>query len=149
MSAARPLRVLCVDDNQDAADTMAALLELHGYEVRACYDGASALGAVDEFQPDAFLLDLKMPGMDGLELASRLRSLAGPRPLLLVATTAQGTLEDQTRTALGGFHHHFTKPVQTADLLAALGRFAELVHPPGDPPDEPPSRTASLPNSSV
>src|SRR5436190_2223882 len=99
MGAVPPLRVICVDDNRDAADTMAAVLELYGYEVRACYDGPSALLAVDEFQPDAFLLDLKMPGMDGFELAAQIRSRAGPRPLLLVATTAQGTLEDKTRTA--------------------------------------------------
>ncbi|HJZ55149.1 MAG TPA: response regulator [Gemmataceae bacterium] len=120
-----PLRVLCVDDYPDAADALAAILELLGYESRACYDGPSALAAVEQFCPDACLLDLVMPGMDGLELAACLKKRTGPRPLLLIATTALGTLEDRTRTAVVGFHYHLVKPVDTPALLAALNRFAE------------------------
>jgi CheY-like chemotaxis protein len=97
-----------------------------GCEARACYDGPSALAAVGEFRPDACLLDLVMPGMGGLELAARLKATAGPQPLLLVATTALGDLEDRTRTALAGFHYHPTKPVDPPALLAALGRFARM-----------------------
>jgi CheY-like chemotaxis protein len=122
-----PLRVLVVDDNPDAADTLAAILGLLGYEARVCYDGASALAAVGEFRPDVCLLDLMMPLMDGLELAARLKARAGPRPLLLVATTALGSLEDRTRTALAGFHYHLTKPVDTSALLDALTRFGEVI----------------------
>jgi CheY-like chemotaxis protein len=127
LSPAAPLRVLCVDDNADAADALATVLELLGYDARACYDGRSALAAVGEFRPDACLLDLMMPGMDGLELAAQLKARAGPRPLLLVATTALGSLEDRTRTAMAGFHHHLTKPVDTPALLAALTQFGEVV----------------------
>jgi two-component system OmpR family response regulator len=122
-----PIRLLVVDDNRDAADALAAVLRLLGCEVRACYDGPSALATVEEFRPDACLLDLMMPGMDGLELATRLKARAGPRPLLFVATTALGSLEDQTRTALAGFHYHLTKPVDTSALMAALSRFREVI----------------------
>ena len=122
-AAARPVRVLICDDNHDAADTLAALVRLLGYEVTVCYDGPSALRAVGGFRPDACLLDLMMPRMDGVELAGRLREATGPRPMLLVATTALGAVEDRTRTALAGFHYHLVKPVDSSTLLDALGRF--------------------------
>jgi CheY-like chemotaxis protein len=122
-----PLRVLCVDDHPDAADALAAVLVLLGYEARACYDGPSALAQVDEFCPDVCVLDLAMPGMDGMELAARLKARAGRQPLLLVAATARGSLEDRTLTALAGFHFHLVKPVDTPTLLAALTRFGEIL----------------------
>jgi len=115
--------VLVVDDNPDAADSLAAILEVLGYHVRTFYDGASALAAADEFRPDACLIDLAMPGMSGLELAGEFRARAKARPLLLVATTAHGAVEDRTRTALAGFHYHLVKPVDSSTLLDALGRF--------------------------
>jgi CheY-like chemotaxis protein len=135
--SALPLRVLVVDDHPDAADTLAAVLELLGCPVRVCYDGHSALAAADEFHPDACLLDIMMPGMDGLQLADLLRRRAGPRPMLLVATTGLGSLEDRAKTAVGGFHFHLVKPIAAGDLLAALNRFRDLLgrkdataHPP-------------------
>ena len=82
------LRFLVVDDHPDAADALAAVLELLGCPVRTCYDGFSALVIAEEFDPQVCLLDLRMPRMDGLELAARLKNRAGDRPLLLVATTA-------------------------------------------------------------
>src|SRR5207248_1755756 len=109
----RPLRVLCVDDHEDAADSLAAVLELLGCETRACYDGPSALAVVTEFKPDACLLDLSMPGMDGFELATLIKARAGSRPVLLAATTALGSLEDRTRTAIIGFHFHLLKPIDS------------------------------------
>ncbi|HJZ57506.1 MAG TPA: response regulator [Gemmataceae bacterium] len=127
-----PLRVLCVDDHPDAADTLAHLLELLGYETLACYDGPSALAAVAEFRPDVCVLDLLMPGMDGLELAARLKERAGRRPLLLVAATALGSVEDRTRTTLAGFHSHLLKPVDTSALLAALTLFGDTLERTGD-----------------
>ena len=136
-----PLRILVVDDQPDAADTLAAVLDLFGCPVRACYDGPSALAAAADFRPDACLLDIVMPGMDGLELARRLREQAGPRPLLLVATTALGSLEDRAKTAVGGFHFHLVKPIAAADVLAALNRFRDLIGRTDDPLHMPRRRT--------
>jgi CheY-like chemotaxis protein len=78
-----PLRVLCVDDNRDVADSEADLLHVHECDARACYSGASALVEVAEFRPCVCLIDLNMPGMDGDELAVRLREQeGGPPPIL-------------------------------------------------------------------
>lgn len=118
-----PLRVLVVDDNPDAADTLAEVVRLLGHDARVCYNGASALAAVDAELPDVCLLDLTMPGIDGLELAGLIRARVGRRPMLLVATTALGALEDRTATALAGFHFHLVKPVGLDALRAALERF--------------------------
>ena len=128
--ATRPMRVLVVDDNPDAADALAAVVELMGCDVRACYDGESALDAVRVELPDVCLLDLMMPGLDGLELAGLIRSQVGRRPMLLVATTALGSLEDRTATALAGFHFHLVKPIDTEMLRAALDRFRAVTRPP-------------------
>src|SRR5262245_62134787 len=94
----RPPRVLGVDANPDAADALAAVAELLGCEARACHGGAEALDALRGELPDALLLDLSMPEVDGLAVAACARELAGRRPLLLVATTALGSLEDRTAT---------------------------------------------------
>jgi CheY-like chemotaxis protein len=117
------LRVLCVDDNQDSADSMAMLLDMLGCEVEVSYNGPAALALSDEFRPDVCLLDISMPGMDGCELARRLRQRAGGRPLLLVAMTALGSESDRGRTAAAGFDHHLTKPVEIDALIDALRRF--------------------------
>lgn len=124
-----PLRVLVVDDSEDAADALAALLGLLGFEVRACYDGATALALAEEFAPDVCLLDLVMPGMDGLQVAARLRHRAKARALFLVATTALGGLEDKARTALAGFHAHLVKPVDAPTLVSELGRYGSVIYP--------------------
>jgi CheY-like chemotaxis protein len=129
-----PLRVLVVDDHPDAADALAAVLELLGCPVRACYDGESALAEAADFRPHVCLLDLVMPVMDGLELAARLKERAGPRPLMLVATTALGDLEARTRTAVAGFHYHLTKPVDVVRLIEALTRLRDILGPAA-PPD--------------
>ena len=122
----RPLRVLVVDDNADAADALAAVAELLGCEARACHGGAEALDALQAELPDALLLDLSMPEVDGLAVAARARELAGRRPLLIVATTALGSLEDRTETALAGFHFHLVKPIDAVTLRGALDRFRAL-----------------------
>jgi CheY-like chemotaxis protein len=124
-----PLRVLVVDDVPDAADALAALLGLLGHEVRACYDGPTAVAAAEEFKPDVALLDLMMPGMTGLEVAAHLRSNARTRALFLVATTALGGIEDRARTAIAGFHAHLVKPVDTPTLVDTLGRYGAVIHP--------------------
>ncbi len=122
----RPLRVLVVDDNPDAADALAAVAELLGCEARACYGGAEAMDALRVALPDALLLDLAMPVVDGLAVAAFARVLAGERTLLLVATTALGSLEDRTATALAGFHFHLVKPIDSLALRGALDRFRAL-----------------------
>jgi CheY-like chemotaxis protein len=119
----RTIRVLCVDDNRDAAETLAVLLELIGFETRACFDGPTALAVADEFRPDVCLLDVNMPRMDGHELAGRLRSAAGGRPMMLVAATARSDDADRDRTAGAGFHHHLVKPIDLTSLLDAMSTF--------------------------
>jgi two-component system, OmpR family, response regulator len=129
------LRILVVDDHPDSADSLAAVLELLGCPVRSCYDGASALIAAAEFEPHVCLLDLMMPTMDGLELAGHLKARAGSRPLLLIATTALGDWEARTRTALAGFHHHLTKPINIQAMVEAITRLGEAI---GHHPDQKP-----------
>ncbi len=133
----RPMRVLVVDDHPDAAEALAAVLDLLGCPVRACYSGLAALAMAEAFEPQVCLLDLKMPGMDGLELASRLRAWSAGRPLLLVATTALGDAEMKARTARAGFHYHLTKPVDASTLIDALSKLGEIIARPGDPDDTP------------
>lgn len=122
-----PLRVLCVDDNRDAADSSADLLRAVGFEARACYDGPSALAEATTFLPSVCLLDLNMPGMDGDELAVRLRAQADGRPLVLVAVTAMSGERDCQRLAVAGFDLHLVKPVPPADLFRLLDRFARVL----------------------
>jgi CheY-like chemotaxis protein len=121
------LRVLVVDDNVDAADSLATVLELVGCPVRACYDGHSALALAAEFEPHVCLLDLMMPEMDGIELANHLKARAGSQPLLLIATTALGEWDMRTRTALAGFHHHLVKPIDIPTLIDAITRLGEMI----------------------
>ena len=119
----RPERILVVDDNVDAAETLSRLLRLSAHEVRVAHDGLAALAAAREMNPDVVLLDLGLPKMDGLEVARSLRARAdGPRPLL-VAITGFGQAEDRARTTAAGFDHHLTKPVDPK-LLQTLMRTA-------------------------
>lgn len=121
MSNSEPvLRVLCVDDNRDAADTLGVLLELVGYESRVCYDGETALAAAAEFHPDAAILDLSMPGMSGDELARRLRATDWGKTLPLVALTALGGEDARELTAAAGFDLHLVKPVNPDRLANVL-----------------------------
>ena len=114
------LRILVVDDNADSADAMARLLALEKHEVQVVYDGASALLAVERGLPDVVLLDLALPGMDGLQVAHELRRREDASRVLLVAMTGFGRDEDRRRTAEAGFDHHLVKPVDFAALGAVL-----------------------------
>ena len=113
-------RILVVDDNRDAADTLSLLLETHGAATRVAYDGETALAALAESLPDAMLLDLGMPGMDGFEVARRTR--ADPRfaGLRILALTGWGQAADRERTREAGFDYHLTKPVDFKALEAWL-----------------------------
>jgi CheY-like chemotaxis protein len=117
------LRVLCVDDNRDAADTLGILLEIVGFEVKVCYDGPSALAAAETFRPDAAILDLTMPGMDGDEVGRRLRARPWGKAIPLVALTALSGDDARRRTEEAGFDLHLTKPVapdRLANVLADI-----------------------------
>ncbi|MCE9563146.1 MAG: response regulator [Planctomycetes bacterium] len=116
------LRVLCVDDNHDLADSEGLLLQIVGFEVRVCYDGATALQIAESFQPCVCLLDLNMPGMDGDELATRLRELSKSRPMVLVALTARGDDASCTRIESAGFDMHLLKPVNPHQLVEVVDR---------------------------
>lgn len=118
-----PLRVLCVDDNRDAADTLGMLLKLVGFEAVVCHDAATALSVVGRTRPEACVLDVNMPGMDGCELAGLLRRAGGGADLFLVAVTATDGPAATARTAAAGFDLHLVKPVPPQRLLDALFDF--------------------------
>ncbi len=113
-------RVLLVEDNPDAAETMTELLELWGHRVRAVHDGTGALDAVEAFRPDVVLLDIGLPGLDGYEVARRLRATQnGERPFV-VALTGYGDAGHRRRAAEAGFDFHMVKPVDTGALRSLL-----------------------------
>ncbi len=114
-------RVLVVDDNRDAADSLAILLRLTGHEVRTAYDGPAALREARAWRPEVVLLDIGLPGMSGHEVARRLREERPAEELLIVALTGYGQEEDRRRSQEAGFDLHFVKPVDPnalRDLLA-------------------------------
>jgi signal transduction histidine kinase len=113
-------RMLVVDDNNDAALTLAALLRLNGAQIETAHDGPDALAAADRFQPEAVLLDLGMPGMSGLDVARTLRMRPYGAGLQLIALTGWGQEQDQRRTREAGFDAHITKPVDYARLTQLL-----------------------------
>jgi PAS domain S-box-containing protein len=115
----RPARVLVVDDEDDQARSLASLLEGAGHRVRTASRGEEALAIAAEHRPEFILLDVGLPGMDGFELASRLRRQDGTRDSVIVAITGYGQDEDRRRSQDAGFDHHFVKPVDP-DALAAL-----------------------------
>jgi signal transduction histidine kinase/CheY-like chemotaxis protein len=113
-------RVLVVDDNVDSATSLGALLEVHGHQVCVVHDAEAALAVIDEFAPDAALLDIGLPGIDGYELARRLRGDQRSRPIRLVALTGWGQEADRARAEAAGFDEHLTKPAEPDRVLAAL-----------------------------
>lgn len=113
-------RLLVVDDNQDAANSLAMLLKLQGHEVRVAFSGVAALEMTKKYTPDVVFLDIGMPGMDGYEVARRLRQRPGLEDVVLAALTGWGQQEDRRRSAEAGFNHHFVKPVDAAELNRLL-----------------------------
>jgi len=113
-------RLLVVDDNVDAILSQAELLRMLGHEVETAYDGPSALRKAEAFRPDVVLLDLGMPGMDGFEVARRLRATPEGRDVFLVAQTGWGQEEDRKRTRAAGFDAHLAKPVDIEALTELL-----------------------------
>lgn len=121
---ASTLRILVVDDNRDAADSLAELLGIQGYRVRTAYDGPGALSVAARFRPEVVLCDLKMPNMNGYEVAKCVRRLFQPSDVLLVAVTSYGADDDRRRAREAGFDHHFLKPVDSNALHGVLGHRA-------------------------
>jgi CheY-like chemotaxis protein len=120
-STSKP-RVLVVDDNTDAAHSLGRLLSLLGQEVAVVHNGEAAVAEVARFRPHLVLLDLGMPGMDGIETAERIHTLPEAEKVLLVALTGWGHDRDRRRTEEAGFAAHLVKPVQMAQLEALLSR---------------------------
>jgi PAS domain S-box-containing protein len=113
-------RVLVVDDNRDAATSLGMLLRLLGADVHVVYNGADALEALGAYRPSVVLLDIGMPGMDGHEVARRIRERPESRELTLIALTGWGQEGDRRRSQLAGFDHHLTKPADLGALQALL-----------------------------
>jgi CheY-like chemotaxis protein len=121
------LRVLVIEDNFDAAEGLATLLELWKHEVRVVHDGLSALAAARECHPEVVLLDIGLPGLDGYQVAARLRGEADLAQPLLVAMTGYGQEEDRRRSEEVGIAHHFVKPIEPAELKSVLEKFRAAV----------------------
>jgi PAS domain S-box-containing protein len=123
---AGPRRVLVVDDNRDAAESLEILLQLWGHQARSANDGPEALALVADFHPEIILLDIGLPGMDGYEVARQIRELPAGRNALIVAVTGYGRSSDRLQSQDAGFDHHLVKPVQPEVLqeLIASSRFS-------------------------
>jgi CheY-like chemotaxis protein len=109
-----------VDDNTDAAETLAIWLRLQGHEVQTVHDGLAVMAAVDTFRPQALLLDLGLPGKSGYQVAKELRSDPRWRKLVLAAVTGYGQEEDRRRSRESGFDYHLVKPVEPAQMQQVL-----------------------------
>jgi two-component system CheB/CheR fusion protein len=121
------LRILLVDDQPDTLLSIGALLRHWGHDVRTACDGPSCLAAAEECLPDVVLLDVGLPGMDGYEVARRLRAQASVRPPWLVTISGYGMEEDFVRSRTAGCDRHLVKPVDLADLRLMLRGYAGLV----------------------
>jgi CheY-like chemotaxis protein/two-component sensor histidine kinase len=120
-------RVLVVDDNRDAAESLGTLLRLLGAEVRVAYDGPDAVAAIATYHPAVVLLDIGMPGMDGHEVARHIRQQPALKDVVLIALTGWGQDEDRNRSRSAGFDAHLVKPADIAAIAAVM----RSLDPPG------------------
>src|SRR4051812_27501681 len=121
--ASEPLKVLIVEDNRDARTTLRMLLTMaYGYAVVEAADGPSAIETAIDERPDVALIDIGLPGLDGFEVARRIRTSLGRDGIFLVALTGYGEDEDRARTEAAGFDVHLVKPVESAALAEILSR---------------------------
>jgi CheY-like chemotaxis protein len=114
-------RVLLVDDNVDAVESMEILLQAFGYEVSTAIHPDTALAQLESFAPAAAVIDIGLPGMDGYQLATEIRRRLAGKPMRLIAFTGYGGADDIARATLAGFDAHLVKPVEIERLLAVLG----------------------------
>lgn len=129
---AKALRILIVDDNQDAAEMLAMLLQFSGHETHQAHDGEEAVEATTKLQPDVILLDIGLPRLNGYEAARKIRERhEQPVRPLLVAVTGWGQDEDRRRTEEAGFDAHLVKPVDQAALGRLLADYGAASCTPG------------------
>jgi CheY-like chemotaxis protein/anti-sigma regulatory factor (Ser/Thr protein kinase) len=121
-SAASARRVLLVDDNRDAAETLAMVLQSQGHQVAVAYSGQEALEAAAHEHPQVAILDIGMPHMNGFELAQRLRNEPWGKEMTLIALTGWGQVDDKQRARSAGFDHHCTKPVDPVEIERLFDR---------------------------
>ena len=126
-------RVLVVDDNADAAQTLAELLDVLGFENRVAFDGTAGLREAEDFKPDLVLLDIGMPGLSGYEVARMLRATPWGQSMRLVALTGWGQVEDRQKSREAGFDRHLVKPLDFAVLMQVLGELGAAVAPAAGP----------------
>jgi CheY-like chemotaxis protein len=117
-------RILIVDDNHDAATSIATLLALDGIQVEMAFDGIQAMTAAESFRPDAILLDIGLPKLNGYQVARGIREQSWGKDILLIALTGWGQIDDRNRTREAGFDHHLVKPVDLIELVKLLGNVA-------------------------
>lgn len=120
----RPRRIMVIDDNLDAAESMEMCLQLYGHEVKVAIDGASALEVAKTFQPEIMLIDIGLPDLDGFEVARRVRRIPGQSGVLLIALTGYGQEEYRRRSEEAGFDHHVLKPIDLRKLQSLISMFA-------------------------
>jgi signal transduction histidine kinase len=118
----RPTRILVVEDNPDAREALRGVLELEGHQVAAAVDGADGVELAAAFRPQIAFIDLALPGLDGFEVARRLRALEGGKSLVLVAVTGRGQPEDRRHAHAAGFDAYLVKPVVPERLFELIGR---------------------------
>lgn len=123
----RGLRVLVVDDNADAADSLCMLLHLWGHEARVAYDGRQALEVAAAFLPDCLILDIGLPGLNGYELARAIRGLPNLHAARLIALSAYSGAEHIRRTEEVGFDHRLVKPADPAEVQRLLNMLREIL----------------------
>jgi len=123
----RSLRLLIVEDHADTSASMELLLSLNGFEVQTAPDGPTALEAARDFHPEVVLLDIGLPGMNGYEVARRLRAEYLAQPPFLVAITGYGQAEDRLRSERAGIDLHLLKPTDPEQLIGLLQRFQQVV----------------------
>ena len=124
------VRVLIVDDHVDSAESLAELMQLCGYETRLAHDGWQAVHQARAWQPQALLLDINLPGLDGQEVARRIRRTEWGASALLIALSGWGAVDDREQSLAAGFNHHLVKPVD----LHALEALLATAFAPHDPP---------------
>ena len=122
LASVSPMRILVVDDNHDAAESLAALLQLDGHETHLVHDGPGAVEAAASLRPDVILLDIGLPGFSGYDAARRIRTQQreGDKPMLIVALTGWGQEQDRRRSELAGIDAHLVKPVDYEALMKLL-----------------------------
>lgn len=122
VKAQNPCRVLVVDDNVDAAKSLAMLLKFQGHQIQVAYDGPMALKTADEFRPEVVLLDIGLPRLDGYQVARQMREQPWGSSIMIIALTGYGQDEDRQRTASAGFNAHLVKPVDLGALQLLLAQ---------------------------